>query len=795
VDTDSILRELMATFRAEADEHVRGLNKGLLDIEKGGLERSRLEELFREAHSLKGAARAVDLTDLEQVAHHVEDRLAELRDGKREVTPELMDALYAAVDAVAALVEAPAAKAGIDLAALLERLRDPAAHPGAAPASGLAAGPGQPGPAAPDDRRAPAATRATAPATQPAPAGRTGPAAGMRRSEGSGQPVSGGVARSPGGRSSDPGAQPNPAGSAVPRPRDPGQRGLSSAEDEMIRVQTVKLDSLMGQAGELLVARIRTEQRLADLRGLASRLGRLSATEIEGEVADLLRRFGSDVAHLSRAVTGVQDGLRRVRMLSATTVFEPLERVVRDVSRSAGRQTRLILEGGETEVDKRVLELIRDPLIHLVRNAVDHGVEPPDERERAGKPREGTITVRAEQRGTTLIIEVADDGAGIDREKLRALAEQRGIDLSESEDPISVIFASGFSTARIITDISGRGVGLDVVKERINSLQGTIEVDAEPGAGTTFRLILPITLFTGQALLVRVGGETYALPISAVERIVRVGPDDIVSIEGRDAIRYLDRPVPLVPLAAVLGVPEEDSPEVSTEAEPVLAGARGRAGPVARPRDRAEARGPRKRGAVVLGGPHGRAAFMVDSLLGEREIVVKGLSDPLRRVRNISGATILGSGDVVLILSPSDLVSSARGVSARVSAARRTDEKAAARVLVVDDSITTRTLERNILASAGYEVLVATNGREALDILHRERIDLVVSDIQMPEMDGFSLTREIRSGAWGDLPVILVTSLDSSEDKARGVEAGANAYIVKSNFDQSTLLEVVEQLL
>lgn len=564
----------------------------------------------------------------------------------------------------------------------------------------------------------------------------------------------------------------------------------------MIRVQTAKLDALMGQAGELLVARIRTEQRLADLRGLAARLGRLSATEVEGEVADLLRRFGSDVAHLSRAITGVQDGLRRVRMLSAATVFEPLERVVRDVSRSAGRQTRLILEGGETEVDKRVLELIRDPLIHLVRNAVDHGIEPPEERERAGKPREGTITVRAEQRGTTLIIEVTDDGAGIDREKLRALAEQRGIDLAENEDPISVIFASGFSTARIITDISGRGVGLDVVKERINSLQGTIEVDAQPGAGTTFRLILPITLFTGQALLVRVGGETYALPISAVERIVRVGPDDIVSIEGRDAIRYLDRPVPLVPLAAVLGVVEDAAAAAPAEAEPVLSGARGRTGPVsARPRDRSEARGSRKRGAVVLGGPHGRAAFIVDSLLGEREIVVKGLSEPLRRVRNISGATILGSGDVVLILSPGDLVASARGVSARASAARRPDEKAAARVLVVDDSITTRTLERNILASAGYEVLVATNGREALDILHRERIDLVVSDIQMPEMNGFSLTREIRSGAWGDLPVVLVTSLDSSEDKARGVEAGANAYIVKSNFDQSTLLEVVEQLL
>lgn len=745
MDSDSILRELMTTFRAEAEEHIRTLNKGLLDIEKSGLERARLEELFREAHSLKGAARAVDLTDLEQVAHHLEDRLAELRDRRREVTPVLMDALYAAVDAVAALVEAPAAKAGIDLPRLLQTLKYPElqAEGGQAvlPAAGQspAAAPGQP----------------------PAGRGSEVPPPGKRAE---GAPL---------------GARP----------------GLSATEDEMIRVPTIKLDSLMAQAGELLVARIRTEQRLGDLRALTARLSRLGPAEIESEINDLQRRFGADVAYLTRAITGVQDGLRRVRMLSAASVFEPLQRVIRDVSRSAGRQTRLVLEGGDTEVDKRVLELIRDPLIHLVRNAVDHGIEPPDERERKGKPPEGLITVRAEQRGATLIIEVIDDGAGIDRQQLLAAADQRGLELADDQDPISLIFTSGFSTARIITDISGRGVGLDVVKERINSLQGTIEVDTEPGAGSTFRLVLPITLFTGQALLVQVGGQTYALPISAVERIVRVEPEEVLSIEGRDAILYLDRPVPLVPLAAVLGATRDSS--APAEEALVQAGARAAGGPVTTspPRGRMERGGSKWRRAVILAGTHGRAAFIVDALLGEREIVVKSLSDPLRRVRNISGATILGSGEVVLILSPGDLVSSARGVSARVSVTRRTEEKAAARILVVDDSITTRTLERNILTSAGYEVLVSANGREALDILRREPIDLVVSDIQMPEMNGFDLTREIRSGAWGDLPVILVTSLDSSEDKARGVEAGANAYIVKSNFDQSTLLEVVDQLL
>jgi len=769
MDSDSMLRELMATFRAEAEEHIRTLNKGLLDIEKGGLERARLEEVFREAHSLKGAARAVDLTDLEQVAHHLEDRLAELRDRRRQVTPDLMDALYAAVDAVAALVEAPAAKAGIDLPTLLQRLKYPElqADPGQAvlPAAG-------PPPASSGNQ--------VGSATRPSPSpGRTTSAAAAT----TGQPPAGA------------GSEVRPPGKRTAPPPLGARPGLSAAEDETIRVPTTKLDSLMAQAGELLVARIRTEQRLGDIRALTARLSRLGAAEIESEINELQRRFGADVAYLTRAITGVQDGLRRVRMLSAASVFEPLQRVIRDVARSAGRQTRLVLEGGETEVDKRVLELIRDPLIHLVRNAVDHGIEPPDERERKGKPPEGIITVRAEQRGATLIIEVIDDGAGIDRQQLLATAAQRGLELADDQDPISLIFTSGFSTARIITDISGRGVGLDVVKDRINSLQGAIEVDTAPGAGSTFRLVLPITLFTGQALLIQVGGQTYALPISAVERIVRVEPEEVLSIEGRDAIKYLGRPVPLVPLAAVLGVTHDSA--VPAEEVLVQAGARAAAGPAsATPaRGRAPSGGSKWRRAVILAGTHGRAAFTVDALLGEREIVVKSLSDPLRRVRNISGATILGSGEVVLILSPGDLVSSARGVSARASITRRTEEKAAARILVVDDSITTRTLERNILTSAGYEVLVSANGREALEILRREPIDLVVSDIQMPEMNGFELTREIRSGAWGDLPVILVTSLDSSEDKARGVEAGANAYIVKSNFDQSTLLEVVDQLL
>jgi len=601
-------------------------------------------------------------------------------------------------------------------------------------------------------------------------------------------------------------------------PKTKGRRtrptGVSPDIERTIRVATSKLDSLMTQAGELLVAGLKVDQRLKEVGEISHAvedwnrewlkiraahshllhderheeirpllkfldLNQQTLKTLATQVGDLWRGFSRDALHLSRVTTDLGEEVMKVRMLPVSTVFDILPRLVRDLAREKGKEIDLQVEGGETELDRKVLEEIKDPLIHILRNAVDHGIETPEERERAGKPRTGTITLNAFQKGNNIVIEVSDDGAGINVNKVKRAALKAGLIGSDDVEVISddeamrLIFVSGLSTSPIITGISGRGVGMDVVRKNVEALHGHVDVDSRSGQGTKMTLVLPLTLATTQELLVQVGGQIYGIPISTVERIQRIRPQDISTVEGKEAIVVDDDPISLVYLSDVL--------ELSRREE--------------------EVRPDQKMPLVILGAGKRRIAFLVDGVVGQQESVVKSLGKQLSRVRNVAGATILGTGQVIMTLNSSDLIKSARGMGGRTGIAARISQAKVKEVqrptiLVVDDSLTTRNLEKNILETAGYDIKVAADGVEALSVLQSDHCDLVVSDILMPEMDGFELTAAVKEHHdLKEIPIILVTALESREDKERGIEVGADAYIVKSTFDQENLLEAVAQLI
>ena len=601
------------------------------------------------------------------------------------------------------------------------------------------------------------------------------------------------------------------------RPVPPPASERPAGGAAFVRVPAEKLDALLAHSGELLVARRRVEARSEELAALREFVGRWraewravekplrsltggdagggpaargAAPPLSRRAAEAFRHAGdnlgrldrdldrlatalaADDRQLDRAAALLDEEVRRVRMLPFAEACQGLERAARDVAHACGKQVEVVVEGGDVELDRSILEGLKDPLLHLVRNAVDHGLEPPDGRAEAGKPACGRVTVSAALRGAQVEVVVADDGRGIDLEALRAQARRRGLaEPADGGDLFRLIFLPGFSTAPTVTNISGRGVGLDVVKARLEDLHGAIDLTSEPGLGTRFTLAVPLTLTTLRALLVAAGGQVFAFATTNVVKLVRVGPGDFRPVQGREVLTLGGAPLPVASLAETLGLPEREPAE-------------------------ADARRP---GLVVAAGER-RMAFLVDELLAEQEVVVKGLGARIRRVRHASGATILPTGRVALVLNAAHLVRSALGRApavARAGVAAGPEARGARRrLLVVDDSVTTRTLEKSMLEAAGYEVATAVDGEAAWQLLQEQGVDLLISDVDMPRMDGFALTEAVRRSArLSGLPVILLTSLASERDRARGVEVGADAYIVKGAFDQKDLIETIEQLL
>jgi two-component system chemotaxis sensor kinase CheA len=473
-----------------------------------------------------------------------------------------------------------------------------------------------------------------------------------------------------------------------------------------------------------------------------------------------------------------------MQLLPFSSLLDIFPRFSRELARKQGKSIELVIRGGGIEIDRHILEEIRDPLIHLVRNCIDHGIEQPQVRLAKGKPAHGTIMLACTQKdsGTAEVL-VADDGAGIDVAQVKAAACRLGFlsveeveRLDELESTL-LIFHSGLSTSAAVTDISGRGLGLAIVREKIEHLGGGIVVKTAPGRETAFHISLPLVLANFRGVLVRAGGQMFVIPSTGVERGLRFSSEDIQTVKNRETILVEEKPVSLARLDNVL---ELTPARPETEAKAYFQ-------------------------ALVLGSESFRVAFLVEEILGEQEVLVKTLAPPLVRIRNVAGASMLGTGQVVPVLNVQDLLKSAvkhsdqRQLSPSGTSRPPAEEHKDAPdqvILVVEDSITSRTLLKAILESAGYRVATAVDGLDGYTALKTAKFDLVVSDVEMPRMDGFDLVSRIRADKQlADLPVILVTALGSREHRERGVEAGANAYVVKSGFDQSNLLAIIRRLI
>jgi two-component system, chemotaxis family, sensor kinase CheA len=794
-----IMAQVWAAFQAEQAEHRQAIGELLLELERNPDHPQRqklLDQLFREAHSLKGGARAAGQPAVEQIAHHLEDVISAVRQGTLSLTPELCDPIYAALDAIDALVGRVAAGQPVDLAlhsSILETLTRAVEGAGRAPAADTGA------------LARPAARDRDVPGVYP-PNTEAPPAAAETTIRIQGE---------------------HPPNTETP-----------PAAETTIRIQTAIVDSLLNEIGELTTCGLRSAEHRREVRHLVEltvrwrrgwrrvrpiyarlqeRMGALRPTihylgdrdelpslvseprldydaailletlketdALMGDLEQHLARHGQELAEahaqLAASVERMHAQIRQARMLPLATIFGQIRLQARDMARAAGKQLALDVDDGGAVADRPVLERLREIITHLVRNALDHGIETPDLRAARGKAPEGRVTLRASVSGDRLICTLADDGAGLDLEAIRRQALASGW-VSESDlarmgesELVQLIFLPGFSTRETVSTLSGRGVGLDIVRSQVERMHGRVDVQNIPGQGCRFLIAVPLSLTSAHGLLVRAGEASYAIPLDAVQRIIPVAPSDIQMLEGRASLVLDGRPLPLVSLAGLLGAASPDM------ARPAAA----------------------QRLALVLGSGERQVAGLVDDVLRDQELVTHRLPPPLQQVRFIAGATILPDGRIVPILDVVDLIEAAIGT--RQAHALTLDPATPRRsptVLVVDDSLTTRTLEKNILEAAGYQVRLATDGAEALQILDQLAdggdCDLLLSDVDMPRLNGFELAAQVRaSQRFKHLPIVLVTSLDTPADRERGIAAGADAYIVKRAFEQQALLETIAELI
>jgi two-component system, chemotaxis family, sensor kinase CheA len=799
--------EFRSLFKTESQEHLQQLDEKLLSLEKDPNDRASLEEAFRVAHSLKGSARIVGVTGVEAIAHRFEDMLDSVKLGTTVLSSELVDRMYGALDAIRELVhEALTGEpVSVNLAAVLQQLdgENPVAPDAESPQFVPAAEPSpsvDEGAVSPDTRTPtelePAVRAETLPLAD-------GPAAAAYTAEEHQEPARKADSASPG---------------------KPHERFTL----ETVRVHPQQLDDLMTLIGELTVTKVQMARGLTELEEivtlweewqhdlavnrwwqttngsrstLASEYGRPPL--VERRIAELLERnrdrlarsgdllkqrlkiTHEDQARLEFVANGLEDSIRTIRLLPLSAIFNLFPRMVRDLARQQSKEVQFFVEGGDTTADKRILEEMKDPIMHLIRNAIDHGLETPEERQRQGKPRGGSLWLKAYQMAASVVIELRDDGRGLNLEAIKQKALQRKICRPETLETLTpeqvqaLIFMPGFSTAQFVTDVSGRGVGLDVVRTTVENLKGTVRIESAVGTGCAFYLQLPATLATARVLIAQVNQRPYAIPVQFVEHCGWVSAAEIFPVEGRETVSHNGQAVSIARLASLL------------ELHPGSVAAGG-----------AEARGRAHAGkwpCVFLIFGEERLGVLVDSLDNEQEVVLKPFGALLRRVRNVYGATILGSGDICLILNPQDLLKSYRKMTKPIVAELTNLEPEETRklaILLVEDSITTRTQEKRILESAGYEVVTAVDGLEALNKLGTRQFAAVVSDVQMPNLDGLSLSAKIRQDKkYQELPIVLVTALASDVDRRRGLEVGANAYITKPTFDRDLLLATLQQLI
>jgi chemosensory pili system protein ChpA (sensor histidine kinase/response regulator) len=789
---EEVSPELLEVFALETEDHLRTISTALPALERQPDDRELVQEVRRSAHTLKGVAAMVGFARITQLAHRMEDLLDLLYEGAMKVTPEILKLLFESTDALEDLTGGNANEVVLQgLYARYSRLLEEA-DPAEAPV--------------PDS------------ADVPTPVGQAGQVPEL----------------------------PIPAAPPAEKPSEP-DAAAPGKTGQTLRVPLERLDELVKLVSELVITRHTFEQRMADyerqvqelqrsndrLRRVASKLetqyeaqtlggGRLAVTNpphaavnrlasapfgnhgfddlefdrytefhlLSRELAETttdVHTVGNDLAALSgdfesylgrqaRLSSEIQDKLMRVRMVPLATLASRLQRTVRSVADRQGKQVDLVLEGEATELDKTVLEEMADPLLHLLRNAVDHGIESPGARRLKGKPERGTIRLRAFQDGTQVVLQIGDDGAGVDPQAVRAAAVQNGFlpagDAAElsDEELLNLVFLPGFSTANEVSEISGRGVGLDIVRAQVHKLKGTLLLESRPDQGATFTIRLPLTLAVTRALLVKAHGQTFALPLGAVTQILRLGREEVEQVGREPVVRIGGQVYPWLSLGQALNLaqPADDS----VRRPPVL--------------------------VLNLGDRH--IAVAVDHIVGGREIVVKSLGTPVRRVRGVAGATLMGDGTVVLIVNPAELVIRGSRIEDRGSRDARPSilnpRSAALTVMVVDDSPSVRRVVTNLIKNANWTPVPAKDGLEALEILHHAPAlpDLILLDIEMPRMDGFELLATLRGQeAYRQIPVVMVTSRAGEKHRRKALDLGATGYVVKPYQDEA-LLRLIREL-
>jgi two-component system chemotaxis sensor kinase CheA len=715
--SEEIRQKLLPRFRETTADRVEKISAALLELERGGAKTELTEELARELHTLKGEARMMGFVGISSVVHAAEDLLKALPPMS---AGEGLDALLKACDAIVPLLdEAPdGGGAAAKLAAALRAL--------------IAGAP-------PAERE-----KATV----------TGEHEIVRPEA---------------------------------KPELGGAKPVSS-----IRVDVDRLDEIAALAGDVLVEGARAIRRSRELNGLFARWARLSdrivalaeklrevkatklVEQIEGDVhllrSDTFRfaRAQTEAASSAQAQFGLlAERIGTARLIPLSGVLGGFPRAARDMAREQGKEVECVVKGGETGVDKAILLSLNDPLVHLVRNCVDHGIESPEERLAAGKPRIGKVVLSVRTDGDLLAVTVEDDGRGISPQKVRAAALKKGIIGEQQAASLSLrgaldlIFMPGFSTREQPGETSGRGVGLDVVRKRVTGLGGSVSVDSEPGKGSRFTLRMPQSLSLMKVLLVRIDDDVYGIPAADVDSVGRLDPKDITEVAGIRAVRYRGRLMPVVALGPLLS----------------LNG------------------GPRTKRPLVAHVAHGSegAAVVVDGLFGEREVAVKAPGAFVKGMRFVTGAAALENGRVALLLSTPDIVVAARRLAS--PAMSRGRERRRLRILLVDDSAIAREAEAALLRSLGHEVDEAVDGEDGWHRLQAGGYHVLVTDVQMPVLDGIDLTRRVKATPrFGKLPIVILSSLSAPEERRRGVDAGADAYLVKGELEADSFAATLERL-
>lgn len=731
---EELKKRIIKAFLVESDEEIERLNRAVIELEKACKAKSDdrysdiLKSLFRSAHTLKGSSRALSIESMESVCHLLETRFGELREGKLSLSRKDFDKIFQVLDE-------------------LKNMRDEVARTGSVNATS---------------------------------SGRAIKVLESLCADGSG------------GEEKHEFLDIKEGGSGIPA-------SLGVADSNYVRIEAKKLDKLLAQSGELQIAWQRLDiwdkffantsssltELISEINSQSSPVadeGRPSSCTMsvshlvsttlqdirkEIELGQIAHKRESNV--VSQSICDVDNEIRSIRMLPFSSACLSLDRVVRDIASAQNKDVCLLVEGEDVEVDRSIIEAVKDPLLHLVRNAIDHGIEDEGLRGRLGKSEKSTVQVTASIRGSRLEVSVADDGKGLDRKAIAAKCQSFGWPVPELDSELlHLVFEPRFSTSQLVTEVSGRGVGLDIVKSNIDSVHGSIDVSSKEGEGSEFVMSLPLTLTTLRTMLVRCGGQIIAFSISNIDRIVDLHRDDLAVIQGATVYSLGENFYPVVRLRDILGFPT------------AFAGAG------------------KEQWGLLLASEGAKVLFLVDEVLEEQEIVVKSLGKRLSGLTGIQGGAILPNGSIAIIAHPSDLIRlviHGNRLSIFDGEGEMGGKTLGKKILLVDDSITTRCLEQSILESAGHQVVTAMDGRQGWEYLLEYGADIIVSDVEMPNMSGIELTKAVRnSPRFRDIPIILVTSLSEYEEQQRGLEAGANAYLIKSDFDQDELLDTVSRL-